>query len=380
MDSVSGSCQWNLPLGAGGREALRLKKEKLPICDHDQYYLEHLTDYLNRQTDFPYTAVPFTRADALEDFLAREKPGFMVLDEAFVSQVPDPERETSDVENAGGQCVRILLCEEEGDGICRYQSCEELKRCLLEACRQHRNKGIGRHVQGGHLEGEALPGAEQLSGCSMCGVYSPVNRCGKTIFAITLGMVLAEHKRTLYVNLENYHGLDAFTGDTGHCDLSDLIYQYRTGGVDGLRRTLPHAMTAWGNLDCVNPAIAAYDLNEVSAQEWQTLFGEMILSEDYQALVLDIGGQIREVFSILPQCTHLYVPALSDRISQAKLGQFEENLNAMQMEEVARKMRKIVVPKLRSDSELSGFPRQLLRGRIGSYVRSIAETDRLLKP
>ncbi len=40
------------------------------------------------------------------------------------------------------------------------------------------------------------------------GVYSPLSRCLKTSFALTLGQILAKKKAVLYLNLEPFAGFE----------------------------------------------------------------------------------------------------------------------------------------------------------------------------
>ena len=355
-----------------------MKKEKLLICDHDPYYLEHLTDYLNRQRDFPYEVIPFTRTDALLEYQEKGRNWPVLIDESLTDLLTEAAAAREQPEAAGAGTDVICLREDEGaEGICRYQSCEDLKRCILE-CLNRRD--FGEQEDPRELSAAPEGRAGRPGNCAWYGIYSPVNRCGKTIFAVTLGMILAEHRSVLYVNLENYHGLDSAAGVEGRNDLADLIYQYRMEGHSGVEKILGNALTSWGRMDCLNPAFSAYDLNDVDIQEWLQLLEQIIDTGDYEAVVLDVGSQIREVFSLLEECDLLFVPVLNDRISKGKLQQFEENLTAMQMQAVTDRIRKVVVPRLRNDGELTGFPEQLPRGRIGSYVRQIVETEHLLTP
>lgn len=345
-----------------------MKKEKLLICDHDLSYVEFLTDYLNRQPEFDFQAVPFTRKEALLDFLSRERCQYLLLDQGL----GDGKEEAFE-----GMLVKALLEESTpgGDGICRYQSCPDLCRQILKEFRP---------ALGGEQTDRVRPeedgqGGETLSESPrhgrILGVYSPVNRCGKTIFAVTLGMVLAERERVLYWNLENYHGLETLCQTRGRQDLSDLLYRVRMGDSCDARELFGDAVTDWGGLDCLNPAAASFDLNEVSVREWAALLNMAIDEAGYKTIVLDIGAQIRDVFSVLMQCSRIYMPILGDRMSQAKVRQFEQNLEILHAVTVQERICKVAVPRLRSDSELSGFPTQLLRGKIGSYVRQITMED-----
>ena len=56
------------------------------------------------------------------------------------------------------------------------------------------------------------------------GVYSPVGRCLKTSFALTMGKLLAQEERVLYLNLEEFSGLSVLMKEEYKSDLSDLLY------------------------------------------------------------------------------------------------------------------------------------------------------------
>ena len=43
-------------------------------------------------------------------------------------------------------------------------------------------------------------------------VYSPLGRCLKTSFALTLGQILAKERAVLYLNLEEYSGFEEMLG------------------------------------------------------------------------------------------------------------------------------------------------------------------------
>lgn len=53
---------------------------------------------------------------------------------------------------------------------------------------------------------------------------------------------------------------------------------------------------------------------------------EIVLHSSYEAVILDVGDGIEEVFQILDLCTRVYVPVRDDRISKCKMEQFEKLL------------------------------------------------------
>ena len=68
----------------------------------------------------------------------------------------------------------------------------------------------------------------------MVAVYSPIHRVGKTTFALALGRECAKSKKVLYLNLEEYAGMEV-SQDT-NMNLGDLLYYLRQGnGNLGIR-------------------------------------------------------------------------------------------------------------------------------------------------
>ena len=70
------------------------------------------------------------------------------------------------------------------------------------------------------------------------GVYSPVGRCLKTSFALTIGKLLAQEERVLYLNLEEFSGLSVLMKEEYKSDLSDLLYFYNGGSYNSLRLSI----------------------------------------------------------------------------------------------------------------------------------------------
>ena len=59
------------------------------------------------------------------------------------------------------------------------------------------------------------------------GIFSPLGRCLKTSFALTLGQILAKERAVLYLNMEEYSGFEELMGKGFAHNLSDLLYYVR---------------------------------------------------------------------------------------------------------------------------------------------------------
>ena len=339
------------------------KKEILAICDQDLSYLEHLSDYLNRQTGFPYQADPFTELSALITYAKEHMPQVAVVSRSLAEQMPSDER----LKKIPFFC---LTEEEEEDGVCRYQSCDELQRQIFDKCRLMTGKEAGT---------ERIPPAGEETSCMVIGVYSPVSRCGKTSFAAALAMELAGYDRTVCINLEFCSGQTMLFSSHAQNDLTDLLYGCRSGDGRNFAKVLQNAVIAWDEADCICPARIPADLYEVSREEWNILLKRIAEDGSYAYMVLDIGNGAAELIPMLENCARIYMPVLNDRISQGKVLQFEQMLETLGETGVRDAIRKIAVPRLRSDGEPGEFPAGLSRGKIGSYARQIILTDELIR-
>ena len=118
-------------------------------------------------------------------------------------------------------------------------------------------------------------------------VYSPVNRCQKTSFALTLGQILAEEDRTLYINLEDFSGMSALMNEMFTGSISDLLYYYRQGQCSWAR--LSSMIYTWGDLDYIPPARYPEDLSQTEGGYLAGFLSDLAKTSVYRMIVVDAG-------------------------------------------------------------------------------------------
>ena len=151
------------------------------------------------------------------------------------------------------------------------------------------------------------------------GVYSPLGRCLKTSFALTLGQVLAREKAVLYLNLEEYSGFGRLMGKEYDHNLSDLLYYVRQGSQNLIHRMNGMIQTV-NNLDYIPPVQTPADIRGTAWEDWEQLIREIVRDSSYEILILDIGSGIDGTFQMLDLCSQIYMPVLADSISVCKAG------------------------------------------------------------
>lgn len=175
----------------------------------------------------------------------------------------------------------------------------------------------------------------------MVAVYSPIHRVGKTSFALALGRECVRKKKVLYLNLEEYAGMEA-SRDT-NMNLGDLLYYLRQGnGNLGIR--LQSVVREHEGLDVVPPIPVVLDLKEVTWEEWEALITELVENSLYEMVILDVGESVQGLFSLLERCDRVYMPVLEDEISRRKLKQYQDNVEQLKLEKLKRITYQFVMP------------------------------------
>lgn len=335
-----------------------MKKQIFAVCDTEAEYAKNFMEYLNRKQNLTFEVQAFTGVKSLLAFAEQNRIEILLISEAAVC------REVRELD------VGKLIVLTEGikspelsayAGIYKYQSSAQIVREVM-AC-----YGEERSVL--PAQSPVLKKATQI-----LGVYSPVGRCLKTSFALTLGQLAAREKPVLYLNLEEYSGFEELFGKSFTGTLSDLLYFVRQGDHN-LTVRLNSMVETVGQLDFVPPVQSPMDIRGTSWQDWEHLLQEIILHSSYETIVLDIGNGIEEVFQMLDMCTTVYTPIKTDKMSRSKLAQFEELLSVRDYPQILSRMVKLNLP---YGQEVLAEPfraEQLIWGTLGDFVRELLGKD-----
>ena len=204
----------------------------------------------------------------------------------------------------------------------------------------------------------------------LIGVYSPISRCRKTSFALTLGEVLAETKHILYLNMEAFSGFEKLMGTSSRLDLSDVFYFYRQHDGNLIYRW-PSIVQTFHNLVYVPPVTVPSDLEEIEMEEWAGLLKEITTTMEYDGIVLDIGSEMRNVPELLGLCDRIYMPVRDDLFSSAKLAQFDSFLERTQDQRLQEKITRVHPPAQVLLREGRDLVQQLVWGEMGNFVRML---------
>ncbi len=366
-----------------------MEQEKIIILDEDERFCTLLAYYINEKAHTGMRAEPFTDPEYLSEYLNKSAADILLINASLMDRVLLPEREAPFV---------IALVEEEPEEemrvpwVLKYQAAATLTNAVIEAYAKRGRAGEihpplpGEDAPSGE---EMMPGKDTLPGevpaagpalampdAKLIAVYSPIGRCGKTSFAVTLGEMMAFHQKVLYVNLEDYSGFSELLGDLPEGDLSDLMYVSRLEEGEILYK-LSGIIRTWERLDYIPPVFSMNDLRELSAKEWVSLLGKIASDGEYDRIILDIGTQIDNVWEILKLCVRIYVPVLNDPAAKAKLIQFGAETERFGGSALLEKLKYLHLPEPGKEerSERLPFPERIVRGRMGDYVKRLLRSQ-----
>ncbi|MDO5344744.1 MAG: hypothetical protein Q4E91_03260 [Lachnospiraceae bacterium] len=333
-----------------------MKKSIFAVCDLEASYACNLSEYMNERKNTPFEVQAFTNLESLGKFTENNHIELLLIStEAMCDAVKDMDIERIII-LSDGEAVENL---EENPCVYKYQSSDSLVAEVM------------------NFYARTKPSLNTMFFCGskvkVIGVYSPLNRVGKTMFALTLGEILGEREKVLYLNLEDYNGFETIFSTSYRSDLSDLIYFARQK-EGNLIYKLNGMIQTFRNLDYIPPAFSPGDLRDVGCEEWLSFLGEITSCGEYDVLILDIGTQIEDLLQLLQACTKIYMPVLEDHISRAKLLQFEKNVNALEYSGIFEKIQRLHLPGWRDRRKEGNLLEGLVLGELGSYVRRLLET------
>ena len=323
----------------------------MAVYDEDPLYAERLAEYVNQKETFPFRAVAFSDLEKLKEYGQSHDIEILLSGE----KVKDKAKEVK----AG---LKMLLCDggfmpkEEETLVYKYQSGDCILREVM-ACY------CGAPVE----PGLALMGTRAI----VMGVYSPVGRCGKTSFALTLAHMLGKRQAVLFISLEEYSGFARLVCGGYERDLSDVFYLYRQGDLNWLK--LKPMLLSHGNVDYIPPAAYGEDLEQAEPQEIADLIKMIAGESGYGRIIVDMGHMGKGAPELFSACDVVYMPVLEDLVSGAKIEDFETYLREADDRGVQEKIQKLHLPLCRLERRGENYVEQLLWSEMGYFVRRLLE-------
>ncbi len=323
-------------------------EDTLTFCDEEEEYLFLMADYIRTKGKLPWKLRIYTNAREMLEAEKGHKSAVLLMAESVVSE-----------ETLNLDAEMVIVLGEEGvfrrEGvptISKYQAADEVLRDLMGLYAER--KGTLPRLR-----------TEKGTGPRIIGLFSPIRRCLQTTFALTLGQMLAENNRVLYLSFEHFSGLQELGPMSGEKDLADLLY-FAMSGQEAFRARFETMVHTVGNLDYISPMKSGQNLLTIQARQWQTLLDRIGEEEDYDFVVLDLSESMQGLLELLRRCETVYTMTKDDRAAKAKILQYEQILELYEYADIKQKTRKLAMPRFqRIPSALDCYT----RGELAEYVR-----------
>lgn len=326
-----------------------MNKRIMAVYDVDPFYAERFSEFINQKEAVPFMAVAFTSLARLKAFAQRQQIEILLVGD----EVPDQELEGLDIR----QLVRLseaAMVKAGTPAVYKYQASDSILREVM-ACYQTDERE----------EQMIAVGARSR----VIGVYSPIGRCGKTGFAVTLGQVLARDSKVLFLSLEEFSGFPKLMGSSYSGSFSDLVYYSRQGEFDRMR--LGSVIYDYGGLDYVPPVAYAEDLAQMEGAEVAGLIEKIARECGYDVLIVDVGHFLRNVEALLAVCDVVYAPIKKDVVSEGKIQEWRQYLEDSGRMNLWEKIRLLKLPVPQEVISAGEYFEQMLWGPLGDFVREM---------
>lgn len=326
-------------------------KHIMAVYDADPVYAVRFAEVVNQREKIPFEVVAFTALEKLKQYAEKHPIELLLVSNAVNKEEAERIGAAKVITLSDGETIQADM---EFPSVYKYQSSDSIIREVL-ACYCEK--------------ADVVPGVGRKGAANIIGVFSPVGRCLKTSFAITLGKLLAQENRVLYLNLEECSGLSVLTGESYSGSLSDLLYFHSSGDYSSLR--LNSVVYSMDGLDYVPAVRYPEDLSQGNEEHLASLLSAIAADSAYETLIVDAGSLKRSLLPVLNLCTVIYMPVKEDSVSLAKLEEFDHYLDESGNGIMKERIRKLRLPYHSCFGRKENYLEQLLWGELGDYTRQL---------
>lgn len=278
----------------------------ITLLDSDSEYVKQLGAYLETHTNIGYKSSVFTDVNSFIEFSSSNHSDILLINQTLFNNIPLHKLSFDNLfllgENKSDNC--IIRDEISYDIFFKYQSAEHLTHKIMSNLSVHKI----------YKKNDSSKSSVHISG-----IYSPVKRCGRTCFSIALAMTYSLKSPTLFItfdeNIQSIIQSDSVTGD-----LSDLLF-YFIESPESIHSRLNSMTYSINGIDFIPASKFIRDIRQLDS----VVLGNFILalcSTNYDHIVIDFSDTISDILPLLKLCSDIFMPALKDVLSQAKISSF----------------------------------------------------------
>ena len=334
-----------------------MKKKTIAVIDNDLDYTESFIEYVEELYSEVFSTMQFRDLESYITYCENEKLDVAIISDEFICDIDDAKK-VAEFSN-----IFIILTESKIASINQYPSIYKYQSM----------EGMIGQVMDIVFKGQENIGEKVVvNNVNIIGLYSPVGRCGKTVFGMILGRVMSENEPTLYINMEEYPIVCELLGCENSGELADLMYSHKQESGD-FEMKFKAGVKNYHRLDFVPPLIYSSDLRNLDTLDWINLISRIASLGKYKNIILDIGDVVKDPYVVLNICDRIFMPIANDTISLIKMEVFESYLYSNNLGEIQEKIEKILLPKYDNSLDYEDFIERMFWGKVGDFARKLIE-------
>lgn len=326
------------------------------IYDDDESYAKRLMGIINDSKDIPYRAKVFTKEEEFNRYiLANKTDVLMVNEEQYTYGINHEDIKTDD------NSV-IVLCEDEKEagiindkkekgliGVCKYQPAYQLLGSITRQRpdRTQRVEDITRHI----------------------GVYG-FNSTLRVTLAMVIAAAYSKKGRTLFINLDEFSGIEHIMMSDGCSNLSDVFYMFKQAG-EHFTQQIRECIKANELFDYIPAVVCADDISYVNDRLISGLLDELAHNLKYDYIVVNISEGINKPWSIMGRCSNVYISDSGDYIENCRFNNLKRYFIESGKEAIVDRMMRINLKM--KDTMDEGFLKRIMYTDAYGYVSSLLD-------
>ena len=290
-----------------------MAKVTLAVLDSCRFYLERFLDYSKSIKNSPFEILGYYDLNILLKKLEDEKIEAVLFSPEIFKNSDQCELKNN-LFQSGKNCVCLILGEQDSADIfnekyanllhgkklsCinKFQPVDEILMQLQEIL----------NINSYEKEREISSIKNQYE---LIGLYSPIAKGSHIKEAVAIAQSEKyRDKKTLYINFDQFSGIDEWMDYPKNTDMTDVIFYFKTN-PSKLGLALNKAKGQLRGMDCLSSPVDFTDLSELDEKAWPEFLSLLSSAGGYDIIILDILVVLLNFLKILDRCGRLIIPAL----------------------------------------------------------------------
>ena len=329
----------------------------IAVIDTDIRFALKLSDFLSKEDRLPFKAVAYT------SFQMYSNESSSMETVAFITDFDN-------VDECISTGIPVILLSDDAMVKSKYAESSKLFCSIFKFCGVHI---IVDELLGFFAKNSSLGFSGTGKNTRVYGVYSPINRCGRSSMSVALHSYFCSlSTSSLLISFDEYDSVFAVLRKENSRDLSDVFYGYKTGDLNFAK--LGECISRVEDLNIVLPARYNEDLFYLSDSELLKFINDITVSNLFEIIVIDFGSIGRRTMQVLDICEKIFCPVIgeSNGVELSKLNEFKSLLGRNGYPEILQKLYEIKLPNEDISMDIFNFAK-LKRHEYYLQISKIAE-------